>query len=125
MTSTLDPFTLDGCDDPAGLLACARAQKRVEDDAAREVFKAAAAWAAMHSIASVVGPVVEWHESCLPLGGEGCPDVAEFGTYPWRSPLGYQFLTDHTGTLDVTPDPERRRLAHQFRHHFGDTGNDP
>ena len=39
----------------------------------------------------------------------------EPGTYLWRSPLGYQFLRDHTGTLDVTPDPERRRLAHEFR----------
>ena len=36
----------------------------------------------------------------------------EPGTYLWHSPLGYQFLRDHTGTLDITPDPERRRLAH-------------
>ena len=60
------------------MLAYARAQKRVEDDAAREVFKAAARWAAMHSGDSLVGPVDEWHESGLPLGGEGCPEVAEF-----------------------------------------------
>ena len=45
MTSTLDPPRLSGADDPAAVLAYARAQKRVEDDAAREVFKAAAAWA--------------------------------------------------------------------------------
>ena len=28
----------------------------------------------------------------------------EPGTYLWRSPLGYQYLRDHTGTIDVTPD---------------------
>jgi hypothetical protein len=33
--------------------------------------------------------------------------TVEPGVYLWRSPLGYQFLRDHTGTLDVTPDPER------------------
>ena len=44
----------------------------------------------------------------------------EPGTYLWRSPLGYQFLRDHTGTLDVTPNAERQRLAHEFRAHFGD-----
>jgi len=88
MTSTLDPFTLDGCDDPAGLLAYARAQKRVEDDAAREVLKAAAKWASMHSVGSLVGPVDEWHESCLPLGGEGCPEVAEFAIVEFAAAMG-------------------------------------
>ncbi len=29
--------------------------------------------------------------------------VLEPGTYLWRSPHGYQFLRDHTGTRDVTP----------------------
>ena len=29
--------------------------------------------------------------------------TVEPGVYLWRSPLGYQFLRDHTGTLDVTP----------------------
>ena len=33
--------------------------------------------------------------------------TVEPGVYLWRSPLGYQFLRDHTGTLDVTPDEER------------------
>ena len=45
--------------------------------------------------------------------------TVEPGTYLWHSPLGYQFLRDHTGTLDITPDPERQRLAHDFRAHFG------
>jgi hypothetical protein len=27
------------------------------------------------------------------------------GTYLWRSPHGYQFLKDRTGTRDVTPPP--------------------
>jgi hypothetical protein len=106
MTSTPDPFTLDGCDDPAGLLAYARAQKRVEDDAAREVFKAAAAWAAMHSIASVVGPVDEWHESCLPLGGEGCPEVAEFAVIEFAAAMGR------------STESGRRYLSHAVEGHY-------
>ena len=88
MTSTLDPLQLSGADDPAGVLAHARAQKQVEDDAAREVFKAAARWASMHSSESLVGPVDEWHESCLPLGGEGCPEVAEFAVIEFAAALG-------------------------------------
>jgi hypothetical protein len=30
--------------------------------------------------------------------------VLDPGTYLWTSPHGYQFLRDHTGTLDVSPD---------------------
>ena len=30
--------------------------------------------------------------------------TVEPGVYLWRSPHGYAFLRDHTGTLDVTPD---------------------
>ena len=30
--------------------------------------------------------------------------VLEPGTYLWTSPHGYQFLRDHTGTLDISPD---------------------
>jgi hypothetical protein len=88
MTSTIDPLELSGADDPAGLSAYARAQKRVEDDAAREVFKAAAAWAAMHSSESLVGPVDEWHESGVPMGGEGCPEVAEFAVMEFAAAMG-------------------------------------
>ena len=88
MTSTLDPISLDGADDPAGLLAYARARKPAEDDEAREVFKAAAAWAAMHSLDSLVGPLDEWHERLLPLGGEGCPEVAEFAVTEFAAALG-------------------------------------
>jgi hypothetical protein len=29
------------------------------------------------------------------------------GTYLWRSPHGYRYLRDPTGTTDVTPDPDR------------------
>ncbi len=28
----------------------------------------------------------------------------ELGRFLWTSPHGYQYLRDHTGTLDVTPD---------------------
>ena len=31
----------------------------------------------------------------------------EPGTYLWTSPHGYQFLRDHNGTHDVTPDTTR------------------
>jgi hypothetical protein len=53
--------------------------------------------------------------------------TVEPGVYLWRSPLGYQFLKDHHGTLDVTPDDDRRRLAREFHRHFGDPtdGTDP
>ena len=44
----------------------------------------------------------------------------EPGTYLWRSPLGYQYLRDHTGTIDVTPDADRRRYAKELIAHFGD-----
>ena len=87
MTSTLDPAPLSGADDPAAVLAYARAQKQVEDDAAREVFKPAA-WAATHSGESLVGPLDEWHESALPLGGEGCPEVAEFAVIEFAAAMG-------------------------------------
>jgi hypothetical protein len=33
---------------------------------------------------------------------------------------GYQFLEDHTRTLDVTFDDQRRRLAHELRAHCDD-----
>ena len=88
MTSTLDPLPLSGADDPAGVLAYARDQKQVEDAAAREVMRAAARWAAMHSGESLVGPADAWHESALPLGGEGCPEVAEFAVVEFAATLG-------------------------------------
>ena len=88
MTSTLDPLQLGECDDPATVLAYARAHKAAEDDEAREVLKAAARWAAMHSGESLVGPVEAWHESALPLGGEGCPEVAEFAVVEFAAALG-------------------------------------
>jgi hypothetical protein len=88
MTSTFDPLQLGECDDPAAVLARARAQKQVEDDAARQVMRAAVRWAAAHSSDSLVGPADGWHESCLPLGGEGCPEVAEFAVVEFASAMG-------------------------------------
>ncbi len=46
--------------------------------------------------------------------------TVEPGVYLWRSPLGYQYLKDHNGTIDVTPDPERLRLARELLRHFGE-----
>ena len=57
-----------------------------------------------------LAPCCRRHHRAKTTGGWTYITV-EPGVYLWRSPLGYQFLNDHTGTLDVTPDPERRRLA--------------
>ncbi len=38
--------------------------------------------------------------------------VLEPGTFLWSSPYGYQFLTDHQGTCNVTADPRRRGPNH-------------
>ena len=88
MTSTFDPLPLSGADDPAAVLAAARARKSDEEDAARDVMQLAVQWASMHSMNSVVGPVDEWHEAGLPMGGEGCPEVAEFAVIEFAAALG-------------------------------------
>jgi hypothetical protein len=88
MTSTLEPLPVQDGDDPAGVLAAARAHKAAEDDEARQVMRAAVRWALMHSMESVVGRVDEWHESLLPLGGHGCPEVAEFAVTEFAAALG-------------------------------------
>ena len=67
-----------------------------------------------------LAPCCRRHHRAKTTGGWTYLTV-EPGVYLWRSPLGYQFLRDHTGTLDVTPDRTRRlRLAHHFRAHFGE-----
>ena len=58
-------------------------------------------------------PCCRRHHRAKTTGGWTYVTV-EPGVYLWRSPLGYQFLRDHTGTLDVTPDHERRELARTF-----------
>ena len=100
MTSTPDPLPLHGADDPAAVLACARAHREAEEAEARQVMFAAARWASMHSTDSLVGPVDEWHESGLPLGGEGCPEVAEFAVMEFAAALG------------KSTDAGRRYLSH-------------
>ena len=106
MTSTLDPPQLAGADDPAAVLARARAQKLAEDDAAREVMKAAARWASMHSGDSLVGPSLAWHESALPMGGEGCPEVAEFAVIEFAAAVGR------------STESGRRYLSHAVEGHY-------
>jgi len=113
MTSTTQPHRLDGADDPAAVLAYAREQKRVEDQAARNVMRAAATWAGMHSGESLVGPVDEWHEQALPLGGEGCPEVAEFAVVEFAAALG---KTTQAGRLYLAKAIEARyRLTHCWK----------
>jgi hypothetical protein len=34
--------------------------------------------------------------------------VLDPGTYVWTSPHGYQYLRDHTGTLDISHDRRHR-----------------
>ena len=65
-----------------------------------------------------LAPACRRHHRAKTTGGWSYVTV-EPGTYLWPSPLGYQFLEDHTGTLDVTPDRERRKLDHAFTTHFG------
>ncbi len=71
-----------------------------------------------------LAPCCRRHHRAKTTGGWTYVTV-EPGVYLWRSPLGYQFLKDHTGTLDVTPDGERLRLAREFRAHFGDSDTEP
>jgi hypothetical protein len=66
-----------------------------------------------------LAPCCRSHHRAKTTGGWTYITV-EPGVYLWRSPLRYQFLKDPTGTLDVTPDPERARLAREFRAHFGE-----
>jgi hypothetical protein len=88
MTCTLEPLPTHDGDDPAAVLAVARAHKAAEDDEARQVMRAAARWAGMHSSESLVGPSDGWHEAALPMGGEGCPEVAEFAVTEFAAALG-------------------------------------
>jgi hypothetical protein len=69
-------------------------------------------------------PACRSHHRAKTTGGWSYVTV-EPGVYLWRSPLGYQFLKDATGTLDVTPDDDRRRLARRFQGHFGPSDPEP
>ena len=64
-------------------------------------------------------PCCRRHHRAKTTGGWTYVTV-EPGVYLWRSPLGYQFLRDANGTIDVTPDPERLRYAHELLAHFGE-----
>jgi len=106
MTSVTDRLPLFERDDPAAVLAHARAQRQVEDDAAREVLRAAVRFASMHSEDSLVGPADGWHELALPLGGEGCPEVAEFA------------VTEFAAAMGRSTEWGRRYLAHGIEAHY-------
>jgi hypothetical protein len=88
MTSTPDLQPLGGCDDPASVLGYARDRRRAAAAEEREVAKAAAKWLSMHATGVLVGPLDSWHEQSLPLGGEGCPEVAEFCVAEFAAALG-------------------------------------
>ena len=42
-----------------------------------------------------------------------------------ESRIGYEFLKDPSGTIEVTSDPEHCKLAREFRHHFGPSDPEP
>jgi hypothetical protein len=69
-------------------------------------------------------PACRGHHRAKTTGGWTYVTV-EPGVYLWRSPLGYQFLKDAAGTLDVTPDDDRRKLARRFQGHFGPSDPEP
>jgi hypothetical protein len=71
-----------------------------------------------------IAPICRSHHRAKTTGGWSYVTV-EPGVYLWRSPLGYQYLRDATGTLDVTPEDERRRLAHTLLAHFAQTQPEP
>ena len=71
-----------------------------------------------------LAPACRGHHRAKTTGGWSYVTL-EPGVYLWRSPLGYEFLRDHTGTIDVTPDDERRRLARTFLRHFDHTDPEP
>ena len=106
MTSTPTLPVLDGRDDPASVLVHAREQKQAKEQAARNVMTDAALWLTMHSTASLVGPLDDWHEKALPIGGEGCPEVAEFAIVEWAAALG------------MSPDAARGYLSKVAEGHY-------
>ena len=99
MTSTPHLIPLDGCDDAKSVLDFARARKTDEEQADREVMIATARFAAMHTGDSLVGPLESWHERALPLGGEGCPEVAEYA------------VVEYAAAMRLSPVSGRRRLS--------------
>ena len=55
-----------------------------------------------------VAPLCRRHHRAKTFGGWSYTPL-DLGTYLWRSPHGYHYLRDHTGTLDVSTDAPRRR----------------
>jgi hypothetical protein len=69
-------------------------------------------------------PLCRRHHRAKTTGGWSYVTV-EPGVHLWRSAWGYQYLRDHTGTLDVTPDAERHELARTFRAHVSPVDPEP
>jgi hypothetical protein len=91
--------SLLGPQDPSSVLAHALECKHAEEQAARDVMLAGVRWLALHSADSLIGPADGWHEQAMPMGGEGCPEVAEFAIAEWAAAMG------------LSPDAGRRYLA--------------
>jgi hypothetical protein len=71
-----------------------------------------------------IAPLCRGHHRAKTTGGWSYTTV-EPGVHLWRSPLGYHYLRDATGTLDVTPELERQRLAQTFTGHFRQPATEP
>ena len=56
-----------------------------------------------------IAPLCRRHHRLKTHGGWSYYTL-EPGSYVWTSPHGYQYLRDHTGTLDISHDHHRRRV---------------
>src|SRR5258707_6465196 len=88
--SSREPEVGPDLDDPAGVLAWSRDRKAVREQADRDVVIGAAAWAALHSAETLVTEAdwIDGRERALPLGGAGCPEVAEYAVPELAAALG-------------------------------------
>ena len=55
-----------------------------------------------------IAPLCRRHHRLKTHAGGWGYTVLDPGTYLWRSPHGYRFLRDHTGTRDITDDAPPR-----------------
>ncbi len=77
--------------DTAGaVLAAAREQRAIADQAEANLLQAAVEWAAMHSVDSIdeAEMLVGYGDQGMPLAGEGAPLVAEFAVTEFAAAIG-------------------------------------
>src|ERR687894_3022411 len=99
MTSTPATTPAPLPDSAAEVLAGLRHHQRAAQAAETNKMVFAAHWAAINSSESIVEPADDWHQQLVPIGGEGCPVIAEF------------CLADLAVALEMSPDAARTYLA--------------